>query len=248
MPKLNIAFQGEKGAFSQVAIQQLLGTHARVAPCQRFEEVFQSVADARVDAAVIPIENTLHGSVHENYDHLLNFNLRIVGETNVRVEHNLIARPGVRFRQIRRVYSHPVALNQCLRFFAANPRLERVPFYDTAGSVKMVIENGLEDAAGIASAMSAEIYNGEILKRNIEDDASNFTRFFLLKRPGGKPPKAAGEWRTSLVFRTPNIPGALFRCLSAFAADSGQALGVHVLSGLHRPNGRPEERKGTRSP
>jgi prephenate dehydratase len=214
---MKVAFQGEKGAFSQVAITQLLGKKASVVPCQRFEEVFQALDTGRVDAAVIPIENTLHGSVHENYDHLLNFNLPIVAETNVRVAHNLIASPGVRFRQITKVYSHPVALNQCLKFFAQNPQFERVPFYDTAGSVKMVIEQGLKDAAAIASSIAADIYKGEILKRNIEDDPSNFTRFFLLKRPGARGPRSAAEWRTSLVFRTPNIPGALFRCLSAFA-------------------------------
>jgi prephenate dehydratase len=237
MAKTKVAFQGEKGAFSQVAIQQLLGTKAQVVPCQRFEEVFQSLAGSRVDAAVIPIENTLHGSVHENYDHLLNFNLTIVGETNVRVAHSLIARPGVAFKQIRRVYSHPVALNQCLKFFAANPQLERVPFYDTAGSVKMVIETGLADAAGIASAMSAEIYGGEVLKRNIEDDPGNFTRFFLLKRPGSREARDAGEWRTSLVFRTPNVPGALFRCLSVFALRD-----ISLIKIESRPlRGRPWE-------
>jgi prephenate dehydratase len=232
-----VAFQGEKGAFSQVAIHQLLGKTVQVVPCQRFEEVFQSLASAKVDAAVIPIENTLHGSVHENYDHLLNFDLRIVGETNVRVAHNLIARPGVKFKNIRKVYSHPVALNQCLKFLAANPQLERVPFYDTAGSVKMVVESGLDDAAGIASSMSAEIYGGEILKRNIEDDPSNFTRFFLLKRPGSRPPRGSGEWRTSLVFRTPNVPGALFRCLSAFALRD-----ISLIKIESRPfRGRPWE-------
>jgi prephenate dehydratase len=215
--RTKVAFQGEKGAFSQVAITQLLGPTANAIPCQRFEEVFQALDGGRVDAAVIPIENTLHGSVHENYDHLLNFNLPIVGETNVRVAHNLIAAPGVRFRQIRKVYSHPVALNQCLKFFTQNPQFERIPFYDTAGSVKMVIEEGLQDAAAIASAISADIYKGTILKRNIEDDPSNFTRFFLLRRPGARTPRSTAEWRTSLVFRTPNIPGALFRCLSAFA-------------------------------
>jgi prephenate dehydratase len=237
VPKPKVAFQGEKGAFSQVAIHQLMGNNVRVLPCQRFEEVFQSLEGGRADAAVVPIENTLHGSVHENYDHLLNFNLPIVGETNVRIAHNLIARPGSRFADIRRVYSHPVALNQCLKFFSANPQLERVSFYDTAGSVKMVIEDGLEDAAAIASSMAAEIYGGAILKRNIEDDPSNFTRFFLLKRPGARLPRTAGEWRTSLVFRTPNVPGALFRCLSVFALRD-----ISLIKIESRPfRGRPWE-------
>jgi prephenate dehydratase len=213
-----VSFQGEKGAFSQVAVQQLLGDAMDVAPCQRFEEVFRALAEGKVDAAVIPIENTLHGSVHENYDHLVNFELPIFAETNVRVSHSLSAAPGVAMRDVKRVYSHPVALNQCVRFFQEHPDLERVPFYDTAGSVKMIMEEKPGDAAAIASSMAAELYGARILKKAIEDDPSNFTRFFLLKRPGSKPvisPKAA--WKTSLVFRTRNVPGALFRCLSAFA-------------------------------
>ena len=147
-----VAFQGEPGAFSQVAVHQLLGPEVTVVPCQRFDQVFRSLASGKVDAAVIPIENTLHGSVHENYDHLLEFGLPIVGETNVRIVHNLIALPGVRFNQVRRVFSHPVALNQCLRFFAAHPKLERVSFYDTAGSVKLLVEEKPAGAAAIASA------------------------------------------------------------------------------------------------
>jgi prephenate dehydratase len=216
-----VAFQGEKGAFSQQAVRQLLGDAAEVVPFQRFDEVFRSLAEKKVDAAAIPIENTLHGSVHENYDHLLHFGLPIVGETSVRIVHNLIAPPGVPFRKIKRVFSHPVALNQCLDFFAANPQVERIPFYDTAGSVKMVMEEGLTDAAGIASAIAAEIYGARILKRSIEDDRENFTRFFLLRNADPARKFRASEdgklWKTSLVFTTRNVPGALFRALSAFA-------------------------------
>lgn len=218
---IHAAFQGELGAFSHEAAMRLLGPDVRVKPCQRFEEVFQALRDQHVDAAVIPIENTLHGSVHENYDHLLHFDHKIVAETSVRIVHNLIAAPGVRFKDLRRAFSHPVALNQCLHFLAANPQMERVPFYDTAGSVKMVMEEGLRDAAGIASSVSASIYGARILKRSIEDDRQNFTRFFLLRRndqpelkldePGKK------SWKTSLVFSTRNQPGSLFRALSAFA-------------------------------
>src|SRR5262245_50258814 len=145
--RIRAAFQGEMGAFSQIAMRQLLGDSAEAAPCERFEQVFRSLAEQKVEAAVIPIENTLHGSVHENYDHLLHFDeLEITGETSVRIVHNLIAPPGVKWKQVRRVYSHPVALNQCVDFFAANPRLERVSFYDTAGSVKMVMAEKLADA------------------------------------------------------------------------------------------------------
>jgi prephenate dehydratase len=213
-----VAFQGEKGAFSQVAVQQLLGDKVKVVPCQRFEEVFRSLTDGKVDAAVIPIENTLHGSVHENYDHLLNFDLPIVGETHVRISHSLIACPGVPFRKIKKVYSHPVALNQCLKFFADNTQFEKASFYDTAGSVKMIMEQQLTDSAAIASSVAAEIYGAKILKRGIEDDRENFTRFFLLNRPGKPlPAPDAKQWKTSLVFTTRNTPGALFRALSTFA-------------------------------
>ena len=211
-----------KGAFSQEAAHQLLGPAIEVVPCQRFDDLFRSLETREADAAVVPIENTLHGSVHENYDHLLKFDFSIVAETSVRIVHNLIAPPGVPFRRLRRVYSHPVALNQCLKFFERHPKLERVPFYDTAGSVKMLMRERPEDAAAIASSVAAEIYGATILKRSIEDDRKNFTRFFLLRRPEQVPPlpkEAAGrrKWKTSLVFTTHNVPGALFRALSAFA-------------------------------
>lgn len=218
---LSVAFQGEPGAFSHKAVMDLLGPEVVVQPRQRFEDVFAALRDGEADAAVIPIENTLHGSVHENYDHLLQFDFRIVAETNVRIVHNLIAVPGVRFKDVKRVFSHPVALNQCLDFFKANPQIVRESFYDTAGSVKMVIAEGLRNAAAIASAVSAEIYGAKILKRSIEDDRQNFTRFFLLRR-ADQPPLVLDEqgkkgWKTSLVFTIRNQPGSLFKALSAFA-------------------------------
>jgi prephenate dehydratase len=216
------AFQGERGAFSEQAARQLLGPRIGVFPCQRFEDVFRALDRKKVDAAVIPIENTLHGSVHENYDHLLHFDLPIVGETNVRIVHHLMAPPGVPFSRVRRVFSHPVALNQCLDFFSKYPQLEKVPFYDTAGSVKMLMDENLQDAAAIASAVAAEIYGARILRRSIEDDRQNFTRFFALRRPQDArrtpvPLRKNTQWKTSVVFSTRNVPGALFRSLSAFA-------------------------------
>lgn len=215
------AFQGELGAFSQVAARQLVGEDCIPVPMQTFDDVFVSVVNGKCDCAVIPIENTLHGSVHDNYDHLLKYDLPIRGETFVRIVHNLIAPPGVKFSQIRRVYSHPVALNQCRRFFEENPRIEKAPFYDTAGSVKMLMEENLRDAGAIASAKAAEIYGAKILKKSIEDDRENFTRFFLLERPKRNsrfPKPAAGvRFKTTVVFTTRNLPGALFRSLSAFA-------------------------------
>ncbi len=214
-----VAIQGERGAFSEVAVHQLLGQDLDVVPCQWFDEVFESLARGKVKAAVVPIENTLHGSVHENYDHLLEYRLPIIAETNVRIVHNLIALPGTAFKNVRRVFSHPVALNQCLRFFQQNPHLEKVPFYDTAGSVKMLVEERPEGAAAIASAVAAQIYGAKILRKSIEDDRRNFTRFFLLRRKPAGHPKADPRkgYKTSLVFTTRNVPGALFRALSVFA-------------------------------
>lgn len=217
-----VAFQGERGAFSEEAARKLLGPAIAVLPCPRFEDVFRALDEKKADVAVIPIENTLHGSVHENYDHLLHFDLPIVGETKVRIVHNLIAPPGVGFGKLQRVFSHPVALNQCLDFFAAHPQLEKVPFYDTAGSVKMVMAEGLQDAAAIASSVAAEIYGARILRRSIEDDRQNFTRFFALRRPADARrttvrAKKGIQWKTSLVFSTRNVPGSLFRSLAAFA-------------------------------
>jgi prephenate dehydratase len=220
--RLRAAFQGEPGAFSHQAAMDLLGPDVAVEPRPRFEDVFNALRDGEAEAAVIPIENTLHDSVHENYDHLLRFDFTIVAETNVRIVHNLIAAPGVRFKDVQQVYSHPVALNQCLDFLRANPQFQREPFYDTAGSVKMVVEENRRDAAAIASAVSAQIYGAKILKRSIEDDRQNYTRFFLLRREDDPPvevveQKARKGWKTSLVFTVRDQPGALFKALSAFA-------------------------------
>jgi prephenate dehydratase len=224
--KRRAAFQGELGAFSQIAARQLAGDDCIPVPMQSFEEVFVSVANGKCACAVIPIENTLHGSVHENYDHLLKYDLPIRGETFVRIVHNLIAPRGVKFSRIRRVYSHPVALNQCRRFFEENTQIEKMPFYDTAGSVKMLMQDGLKEAGAIASANAAAIYGAKILRKSIEDDRENFTRFFLLEKPKRglksgalKPsrPKTEKRFKTSVVFTTRNVPGALFRALSAFA-------------------------------
>jgi len=219
--KTRIAFQGEPGAFSQIAALRFAGADCIPAPLPTFEEVFISVQNGKNKYAAIPIENTLHGSVHENYDHLLKYNLPIRAETFVRIVHNLIAPPGVRLADIRRVYSHPVALNQCRHFFEDNPQFERTPFYDTAGSVKMVTGEGMRDAGAIASVEAARIYGGKILKKSIEDDRENFTRFVLLEKPKrGSPypkPDPKVRFKTTVVFTTRNIPGALFRALSAFS-------------------------------
>jgi prephenate dehydratase len=215
---LTASFQGERGAFSEEAARLLLGPAVEVVPCPRFQQVFERLASGEVDRAIVPIENTLHGSVHENYDHLLNFKLPIRGEVNLRIVHNLIAAPETTYAKVRKVYSHPVAINQCLQFFADRPQIERETFYDTAGSVKMIMESRPPGAAAIASATAAAYYHARILKRSIEDDRRNFTRFFVLSRPGEAEPAATPrEWKTSVAFTLRNVPGALFRAMSAFA-------------------------------
>lgn len=218
---MKVAFQGEPGAFSQQAIAQFFGGRATPLPCPRFDLAFEALASGRAAAAVLPIENTLHGSVHENYDLLMRHDCEIRAETSVRIVHNLIVRPGSRFRDIRRVFSHPVALNQCLRFFEGNRAIEKVVYYDTAGAVKRLMNEGTAEEGAIASALAAQAYGAEILKKSIEDDRANFTRFFLLTRANGRarlprPPRNA-VWKTSVVFTLGNTPGSLFKALGVFA-------------------------------
>ncbi len=215
--KYRVAFQGELGAFSHAAGLALLGPSVTLLPRKSFKDAFEAVERDEANCAVIPIENTLHGSVHENYDHLLDYNFSISGETSVRISHQLIAMPGVPFRSIREVLSHPVALNQCKRFFDRYKHLVPVPYYDTAGSVKSLREQNPACTAAIASETAAQTYGGSILKRNIEDLRQNFTRFFLLTKQPFTPPTATGKQKTSLVFSTANTPGALFRALACFA-------------------------------
>jgi prephenate dehydratase len=250
MKRLPIAFQGERGAFSEEAARKLAGANSAVLPCIRFEDVFRSLQEGRSAGAAVPIENTLAGSVHENYDHLVNFEFPIVGETSVRIVHNLIAPKSVAFSKIKRVFSHPVALNQCLDFFARNPQIERVPFYDTAGSVKMLMDEGLRDAGAIASAVAADIYGARILRRSIESDRQNFTRFFLLRtpeysqRPRAHPVVATGPGTVENLggFQHAEYPGrAVSRhqrfCAARFephqdriAAVARETVGIPVLS------------------
>ncbi|HKS23112.1 MAG TPA: prephenate dehydratase [Thermoanaerobaculia bacterium] len=217
---LRVAYQGERGAFSEVAARRLLGSDVTAVPCHSFETMFGAVTSGDAHCCVAPIENSLAGSIHRNYDLLLDSNLTIAGETNLRVVHNLIAPPGVELADLRRVVSHPVALAQCTRFLAAHPELEPMPVHDTAGAVRLVVEQGRGDTAAIASDSAAEIYGAHVLERSIEDNAQNFTRFLLLLPQDAQPPQlreAARRWKTSLVFRTENKPGALFRALGAFA-------------------------------
>jgi prephenate dehydratase len=224
---MRIAIQGELGSFSHEAAETML-PRAKVVPCARSIEAFDRVHRGTADGAVIPIENSLAGSVAEHFDLLLGREVHIIREFRLRIVHNLIVLPGTKLRDVRRVFSHPVALDQCRDLFARNPRLVPMPFYDTAGSVKHMVAEGLRDAAGIASHRAAEVYGGKILKAGVEDDKKNFTRFFLIKRgliKRGKPrattrpapAKKNTSDKTSLAFSVRNIPGALFKALSVFA-------------------------------
>jgi len=218
---MKVAYQGEAGAFSESAARWLLGPEITGVACRSFEEMFASVREGEADCCVAPIENSLAGSIHRNYDLLLESRLTIAGETSLRIVHSLIAPPGVVLEEVRRVYSHPVALAQCSRFFRERPHLEPMPVHDTAGAVRMVMERRRGDEAGIASSAAAEIYGGRVILESIEDHAQNFTRFFLLvpsERAASIAPLESGRrWKTSIVFRVPNKPGALFRALGAFA-------------------------------
>lgn len=186
----------------------------RVVPCARSLEVFDRLDNGSVEIAVIPIENSLAGSVLEHFDLLLARDVFVEREFRLRIVHNLIAVPGVKLADIRRVYSHPVALDQCREFFRLRPKIEPVSFYDTAGSVKHIMAENLRDIAAIASTRAAGVYGGKILKAGVEDNKQNFTRFFLVRRQRKVLPRAN---KTSIAFSVKNIPGALFKALSVFA-------------------------------
>src|SRR5215472_4020272 len=188
----------------------------RVVPCARSVEVFDRLESGDVPVAVIPIENTLAGTVTEHADLLLARSVFIQREFHLRIVHNLIAARGVKKSGIRQALSHPVALDQCRDFFRKNPKIQPIPFYDTAGSVKHVIESGIGNAAGIASRHAASVYKGRILAAGIEDDKRNFTRFFLLRRAGQRRIQR-GANKTSIAFAVKNIPGALHKALRVFA-------------------------------
>jgi prephenate dehydratase len=213
---LKVAIQGERGSFSHAAALEVLGQGIELLPRPSFQELFESVSKGGADRGVVPIENSLTGSIHENYDRLKALALHIVGETQLRVRQCLVARPGASLASIRRVASHPVALAQCRRFFAEHPNLEPVVAYDTAGSVQDLLRgHGPATQAAIASSLAASLYGGTVLIEGIEDDPQNYTRFLVLARQPGAVEAAS---KTSLVFTLRNVPGALHRALGVFAS------------------------------
>src|SRR5262249_7180836 len=210
---MKVAIQGEAGSFSHEAARRMV-PGCVIVPCARSVEVFDQLESGKVPAAVIPIENSLAGSVTEHLDLLLARDVLIQRDFHLPIIHNLIAPRGVKKSDLRRAFSHPVALDQCRDFFRRNPRIQATPFYDTAGSVKHVIEAGLRDAAGIAGRHAASAYGGRILAAGIEDDKRNFTRFFLLRKKKRILPRAD---KTSIAFGLKNVPGALYKALRVFA-------------------------------
>jgi prephenate dehydratase len=233
---MRIAIQGELGSFSHEAALRMAetvpagpGDRAEIVPCAVSADVFRAIADGGVDAAVIPIENSLAGPVAEHYDLLLNQSVAIERESLLRIRHNLIALPTVSLDAIQSVSSHPVALAQCRRFFDEHPGIRAVPYYDTAGSVRHLAETGGRTSAAIASRQAASHYGAAILLADIEDNPANFTRFFLIRRAELARPDHNPD-KVSLAFTVENRPGALVEALQVFAG-----LGTNMTKIESRP-------------
>jgi prephenate dehydratase len=203
-----------------MATVEMLGNQSglEIIPCTVSAQVLAKVVAGEVDGAVLPIENSLHGSVAEHYDLLLELPVRIDGESLLRIRHNVIAMPGVKLTDVRKVMSHPVALSQCRRFLAWHFEFEVVPFYDTAGSVKHLMAEGLQDVAGIAPELAARVYGAEVLVAGVEDHAENYTRFHLLRREDAAGVESvAGADKMSLAFAIEHRPGTLVAALQRLA-------------------------------
>ncbi len=212
---MRIAIQGELGSFSHEAALKI-EPQATIVTCALSAEVFKRVENSEVCAAVIPIENSLAGSVVEHFDLLLQSDVQIERESLLRIRHNLIGVPGTKVEEIRQVLSHPIALAQCRRFFDQHPGMTPTPFYDTAGSVKHITSVGDKEAGAIASEQAALAYGGEVLAAGIEDNPANYTRFFLIRKRSQVQP-APGADKVSIAFTVANEPGTLVAALQVFA-------------------------------
>jgi prephenate dehydratase len=232
--KTRVAFQGERGAFSEEAAVKLLGEEIQLVPRPTFESLFVAIDEAAADYVLAPVENSLAGSVHRSYDLLLEGSLHIAAEVIIPIRHHLIGCAGASFDGIESVESHPVALAQCERFFAAHPQLQRIATEDTAGSVAKVVERCDPTRAAIAGIRAANIYGGAVLRANLEDHAENYTRFVLLTSLNSE---TFGADKLSLVMKLPHKSGALHRALQPFADR-----GIDLLKIESRPiKGRPWE-------
>ena len=227
-----IAFQGERGAFSEQAAIKLLGDQIELVPRPTFEAAFAAIGDGLADYILAPIENSLAGSVHRSFDLLVEGQLHIIGEVIIQIVHNLIGVAGTRFDQIEVVESHPVALAQCELFFRNHPNLRRIATLDTAGSVREVVASGDRTRAAVASRRAAELYGGAILREHLEDNRENYTRFLLLSREPRLPDSAD---KLSLVFELDHRPGALHHALEPFGRRN-----LNLMKIESRPvHGRP---------
>jgi prephenate dehydratase len=235
---MRVAFQGEPGAFSEAAAVQLLGEQIHTIPRSTFDATFRAIAEHAADALLLPVENTLAGSVVRVYDLLLQSPLEICGETILPIEHHLMGCPGANFEELLSVASHPMALAQCEHFFEAHPALKRVPAEDTAGSIREMMARGDKTAAAIAGHRAAGHYGAIILRQGIQDNAENFTRFvFLLPPTEAEGYRAADARKMSLAMRLSHRPGALLASLEPFANH-----GVNLLKIESRPiHGKPFE-------
>jgi len=211
---MRVSYQGEPGAFSEAAVMEYFGLDVLPQPQKSFQEVFTAVEKDDCKAGLIPIENSLAGSIHENYDRLVQHSLSVVGEHFLRVRHCLISLPGVHMAEIRRVISHLQALAQCSDFLATLENVTVEPVYDTAGSVKIVKEQADRSVAAIASRRAADLYQMQVLKEDIEDNPANYTRFLVISQ---QPAPPGQNYKTSIVFSLRNQPGSLFKALSVFA-------------------------------
>lgn len=209
-----VAYQGERGAYSEDAIAAVFGPDADTLSCIGFRDAFDAVDTGHATHAVLPVENSIEGTVAQVNDLLLEHDLKVTGETFVLVEHCLIALPRAKIEKVRTVYSHPQALAQCRAFLDQYPNWKQVPAYDTAGSVKMVMERGRKDEAAIASRRSAALYGMAILADGIQTERENYTRFFILEKTAREIP---GADKTSIAFVAKNVPGSLHACLAEFA-------------------------------
>jgi chorismate mutase/prephenate dehydratase len=211
--KVKVAFQGERGAYSESAVYTFFGATVDTKPCRDLAEVFDSVDKQESQYGVVPVENSLEGSVNQTYDLFLTHDLKVCGEIILRISHCLIANPNTSLEAVKAVYSHPQALAQCRNFLERLGR-ELIPTYDTAGSVKMLKEKDLKDAAAVASEKAAEIYGMKILAREIEDNPANYTRFFVLSQEDSP---MTGKDKTSIIFSAAHTPGSLYTALCEFA-------------------------------